>query len=139
MRLAKRCRDGRACTGSLGHDPSFIPDDQDYCDACLIARYELDVVHDSCCCGHYSEEIGFSTESVLRLLKGTVEPRRYYVQMRIDHSSETAHYGVYDSAQAWPREPVEEYGPPRFKHGSSKRAYKRARELNELFAAEVVP
>lgn len=148
-RLTKRCRDGRACAGSLWHEPVFVLDDQEYCDSCLAARYDLSSVYDSCCCGHYSEQNGFSTDSVLRVLRGQVTPTRYYVSTRterldakgkitedpVEFREFRVHYGVYDSEQPWPREPLEEWGPPRFKHPQD-RAYKRTKELNETHKGE---
>ena len=147
QRWTHRCLDGRACAGSLG-EPVFVPEENYICDACLAARYELQTVYNSCCCGSYSEPTGYDTQGVLAVLRDQRKPTRYYVQSRFEYfdakgksidpnavikpaASAVQYAGVYDSEQPWPREPLEEFGNKRMKAGSaSARAWKRARELN---------
>lgn len=111
--------------------PQFVPDDIDVCDHCLVAGYELGDVYDSCSCGHYSDQVGYRTEDVLRVLRGDTF-RRYYTQMRYEYAVgtpvvATSFIGLYDSDDPWPRTPLDEWP---YSHTAWLRAQKQVKELN---------
>ena len=131
----RQCSDGRAC-GGIYDSPRFIPDDIDVCDDCLAAQYGLDEVSDGCCCGHYSDVVGYSTASVMKALREGVKPKRYYAGIRVEldergrlaDASKDSFIGVYDSEQPRPRKPLEEKAWR--EKDAQKWAYDRAAELN---------
>jgi hypothetical protein len=137
----RQCSDGRACGGTYDQ-PRFVPDDVDVCNDCLAASFGLEVVHDSCSCGHYSEPVGYSTETVLAALRQGLKRKRYYFGMRVEwldkngNVSETARTGefgfntfacVYDGDQPRPRAPLEEWP---WGGDAHQRATQRVSELN---------
>jgi len=139
---ARQCSDGRAC-GGMHDSPRFVPDDVDVCDDCLAAQFNLDPVHESCSCGHYDEQVGYSTKTVLAALRSGLKPKRYYFGIRVEwldkngnvtETPRTGEYGhntfagVYDGDQPRPRAPIEEWP---WAGDAHQRASKRVAELNQ--------